>query len=434
MTTRSRCLVLGLDGVPLTLARKLTGKLPNLGALAAGPNATTIRAELPELSPVNWTSFATATGPGGHGVFGFVRIDPLTYALALADSTQVAAPSIFDRLGAAGLSSRVVNLPNTYPARPIRGMLVAGFVAEELAKAVHPPFLLGPLAAAGYRLEADTRRGLTDPDFLLAELRATLKSREAALDLLWPDLDFDLFVFVLTETDRLFHFLYPAVREPAHPLHDACLEFLREWDRLLGSVLSRYEDLPGPKRLVVLADHGFTELKVEADLNRWLASQGLLTLLPARSRDPLAAEFEAQRIAPKSAAFALDPGRVYLHTKRRFARGRLSDAEAATLREDLRAALLSLTFEGEPVMEGVFAAEEIYAGPCLGRAPDLVCLARPGFDLKAKFNRAEVFGRFGRLGAHTAEGALFSDSRGERPATLADAGALVLRHFGIAGS
>lgn len=429
MIPRSRCLVLGLDGLPLSLARELGDRLPNLGRLAADPRATTIRAELPELSPVNWTSFATAKGPGEHGVFGFVRIDPATYALSLTDATQVATPLIFDRLGRLGLSSRVVNLPNTYPARAMPGMLVSGFVAEDLSRAVFPPFLLGPLAAAGYRLEADTTRGAGDPDFLLSELRATLRSRAAALDLLWPDLCFDLFVLVLTETDRLFHFLFPAVRDRGHALHSACLEFLREWDRLLGRILSRFDDLPEPKRLVVLADHGFTELKIEVDLNCWLSSQGLLRLLPARNGEACA-ELDAARIAQDSKAFALDPGRIYLHTQRRFARGRLSSAEAARLRERIREALLALTFEGERVMEGVFAAGDIYAGPCLDRAPDLVCLGRPGFDLKAKFNRREIFGRFGRLGTHTADGAFFFDTQGERPASLKDAGALVLRHFG----
>ena len=433
MLQRPRLAVLGLDGLPLSLARELAPRLPNLAGLL--PGAGSIRAELPELSPVNWTSLATAQGPETHGVFGFTRLDPQNYQLSLADSTHVACPTVFDRLGERGLVSRVVNLPNTYPARPLRGMLVAGFVAPELSRAVFPPFLAGQLARLGYQLEADTTRGAKDPAYLLAGLKATLASRRAALDLLWPDLAWDLFVFVLTETDRLFHFLWSAVADHTHPLHPDCLELLQEWDACIGAFLSRYEDLPGPKRLMVLADHGFTTLVTEVDLNRWLVEAGLLQLLPPQKHGG-DAEWEAGRVGPQSAALALDPGRIWLHDKRRFGRGRLAAQEVPRLAQELRTALLGLTFQGERVMEQVFFGHDLYTGAAerFGAAvPDLVCLARPGFDLKAKFDRDAVFGRFGRDGAHTAGDAIFCDSLGARPERMRDAGRLILEHFGTAG-
>ncbi len=56
--SKKRIVVLGLDGLPLELAKRLGTALPNIGRLAA--EATTVRAEIPELSPVNWTSFSRA--------------------------------------------------------------------------------------------------------------------------------------------------------------------------------------------------------------------------------------------------------------------------------------------------------------------------------------------------------------------------------------
>ena len=440
---RPRLVVLGLDGLPFSLARALcaAGRLPHLAALALGPRCRPIHAELPELSPVNWTSFYTAAAPGEHGVFGFTRIHPHDYTIALADFAQVTAPTIYDRLGERGLVSKVVNLPNTYPARAFaggRGMLVAGFVAPDLRRAVHPPFLAAPLAAAGYRLEADTWRGKTDPDFLLGDLSAMLDARRKALDLLWPDLAWDTFTFVLTETDRLFHFLFHAVAHAGHPLHAACLDFLDRWDALVGEVLSRYAALPEPKRLIALADHGFTELIVEVDVNVWLREQGLLTLsgpLPAH-------ELDASRIAPATRAFALDPGRIYLHTAARFGRGGVSQAEAPALATRIRDGLMALRWKGQPVMTAVHTGATLYSGSLAHAAPDLVCEAHPGFDLKAKFDRATVFGRFGRTGAHTAGDAFYYDSDAnltattahgpaDRPFTPRHAGMAVLDHFGI---
>ncbi|MEG6504633.1 alkaline phosphatase family protein [Nitratidesulfovibrio sp. 1201_IL3209] len=481
--TRPRLVVLGLDGLPFSLARHLCvrGRTPNLARIAASPNASALAAELPDLSPVNWTSFYTASGPETHGVYGFTRFNVATRRLSLADFSQVAAPTIFDRLGQRGLTSRVVNLPNTYPARPIPGMLVSGFVAHDLARAVHPPFLLGPLAGAGYRLEADTARGGSDPAHLLAELRATLASRRAALRLLWPDLAWNLFVLVLTETDRLFHFLWDAVIGEDHPLHPACMDFLAEWDALVGEVLDLVKALSArdgrPVRLLALADHGFGPVRAEVDLNAWLRGQGLLRQVTPGGVEQCG-ELDSATLHPDSAAFALDPGRIYLRTRRRFPDGTLDDAAGRHLSERLRHELMELTFEGTPVFRAVLTADEAYgpevpgqgalgqcapgqaasgpgaAGHVFGAgepattsahadgppmrwaAPDLVCVPAYGFDLKAKWNRTQIFGlpeQFGRTGTHTPDDAFWYDSQpdGSAPVSVRDAGAAVLRHFGL---
>ncbi len=426
--SRSRLVLLGLDGLPLDLARSLAPQLPNLARLAE--RAGTVEAEIPELSPVNWTSLYTAQGPETHGIYGFTKLDPQTYQLSVVSSLDVACPTIFDRLGEAGLVSRVVNLPNTWPAKPLRGMLVAGFVAWDLERAVHPPFLASQLA--GYKLEADTSQGASDPDRLLAQCSATLDSRRMALDLLWPDLAWDLFVFVLTETDRILHFLYPAVADPDHPRHADCLGLLVKWDRLMGEVLERYDGLPEPKRLVVTADHGFTELVIEVDLNVWLHERGLLSL-----SGPPRDEWDASVISPETKAFALDPGRIYLHRADCFSRGRLTPQQAGDLLPAMQKGLADLTFEGRPVMQEVLTAEQAYGPHPIGPVPDLVCVPEPGFDCKAKFDRDAVFGRYGRFGAHTRSGGIFLDSRRDSlgtpdtPPRLRDVGHLILKHFAL---
>jgi predicted AlkP superfamily phosphohydrolase/phosphomutase len=418
-------IVLGLDGLPLDLARKLAcdGICPQLARLL--PRARTILAELPELSPVNWTSFFTASGPEQHGVFGFTRINARSYELGIADFSQVRVPTLWDRLGEAGYGSRVVNLPNTYPARPLRGMMVSGFVARERRGALYPPFLNGVLG--DYVLESDTSRGSADPEYLLAGLRRSLASRRKAFELLWRDQNWHLFILVLTETDRLFHFLWDAVTGPAHPLHADCAAFLREWDACIGHVADVAACLDA--RLVVLADHGFSALTVECDVNSWLREQGCLAQSLPPEQSP---ELDGLCIHPRSTAFALDPGRIYLHTRRRFAKGSLSDEEAARLLPRLREGLRKLRWMDAPAFSAVFSAGELYDGPMLPLAPDLVSVPDDGFDVKAKFNRPGIFGHFGRSGAHTRDGGIFYDSEGGAPARLRDAGTLVLKHFGLA--
>jgi len=427
---RSRLAILGLDGLSLDMTRTLCGltNLPALAGIVDDPRAHAVRSELPELSPVNWTSLATGLGPEEHGVFGFTGIGSDDYAVRVGDADDIRAPRFWESLGARGLTCKVVNWPNAYPARPFPGMLVAGFVAPELSRACHPPVLARILGGKGYRLEADTARGKDDPDLLLRELHAMIASRRLALDLLWPDLAFDCFALVLTETDRLFHFLLHAVLDQTHPLHGACMAWLSAFDALVGEFLERFAALPEPRRLMVVADHGFAPLITEVDVNAWLVRHGFLRLA-GRPRH----ELDAAVIAPGSRALALDPGRVFVHVRDRFARGSVPPAERRAVARDVAEGLMALRFKGEPVMERIFTGEELYPGAIengfAAQVPDLVCQAKPGFSLTAKWDRGEIFGRFGRSGCHTAQGALWFDTRGSRPERMRNAGREITRHF-----
>ena len=127
MTARSRLCVLGLDGLSLDIANFLAPHCPNLATITT--QAGTLRSELPELSPVNWTSFFTGKGPEKHGIYGFTSINPQTYQLFINNFTQVACPTLFDSLGQRAKISKSINLPTTFPARSLRGMMISGFVA-----------------------------------------------------------------------------------------------------------------------------------------------------------------------------------------------------------------------------------------------------------------------------------------------------------------
>jgi predicted AlkP superfamily phosphohydrolase/phosphomutase len=277
-----------------------------------------------------------------------------------------------------------------------------------------------------YVLEADSSRGATAPRELLLGLRSSLASRGRAFEKLWPDQDWNLFILTLTETDRLFHFCWDAVTDAAHPLHGDCAALLREWDGIVGRVLDVAECLNA--RLMALADHGFVGLEAECDCNSLLRAAGLLIQTPPPEKAP---ELDGACIDPRSAAFALDPGRIYLHTRRRFARGVLSDEDAALLLPRLREELPRLRRFDKPVFSAILPAGELYKGPMLPYAPDLVCVPEHGIDLKAKFNRPDIFGRFGRSGTHSEEDAFFYDSGRSRPARPRDAGRAVLEHFGL---
>ena len=97
-------------------------------------------------TPVAWSTFATGTNPGGHGVFDFIRRDPNTYFPAQT-FTQYEQKNIFlppkavnlrrgvplwELLTKASVPSTIVRFPRTYPPDTIYGRMLAGMGVPDL--------------------------------------------------------------------------------------------------------------------------------------------------------------------------------------------------------------------------------------------------------------------------------------------------------------
>src|SRR5438309_1959222 len=129
--------------------------MPNLAQLLAGGTVAPMRSSIPVISSVSWTSFMTGRNPGKHGVYGFTDVKPGTFTMFFPNFGNVRSDTLWDVAGRAGKRSIVLNVPNTYPARPLEGLLVSGFVAVNLERAVFPPSLLPRLQAENYRIDVD---------------------------------------------------------------------------------------------------------------------------------------------------------------------------------------------------------------------------------------------------------------------------------------
>jgi predicted AlkP superfamily phosphohydrolase/phosphomutase len=396
---KRRLALIGLDGVPYSLLRRLAveGVIPNLSRLFDQGCLAQTESPLPEISSVSWSTFMTGVDPGGHGIFGFVDLDE-AYRLYFPNFTHLQAPPFWDRWGRQGLRSVVINLPSTFPAREMPGVLIAGFVAVDLARAVWPPSLLPWLEERGYRVDVDSSRAKEDPAGLARDLRVLLDTRfETALELYRRE-RWDFLMLTVTGTDRLHHFFWHALEDPADPFHSAFLDYYRALDAWIGKFL----DLTGDRHPVCLmSDHGFTGIRSEVFVNRLLADHGWLAYRSSAPRTHQDIDFTATR------AFCLDPGRIYLNRRDRFARGTVSSEDVPALRRELRALLEDLRHEGSPVLAEIHEREELYTGPCARRGPDLVLRPRDGFDLKGGVQSLRLFGRSHRTGMHTQHDAFF---------------------------
>jgi predicted AlkP superfamily phosphohydrolase/phosphomutase len=386
-----RIVLIGLDGVPYGLIRDLAGSgtMPHMQSLIAQGLFCPLASSIPEISSVAWSSIITGANPAEHGIFGFTDLAPGTYRRVFPNFASLQAPPFWTRPEFG--RTAILNVPSTYPARPLDGCLVAGFVALDLEQAVYPPELVPQLQALDYRVDVDAGKAVQSMRLFLADLERTLQARVAAYRYLWQSERWDTFMLVFTGTDRLAHYLWHAYEDEKHRYHQAFLDHFHQIDAAIGEIAGR---LAADDLLLMLSDHGFERLDKEVYVNHVLAEHGLLSF-PAGEPARLA------RIDGATRAFALDPGRIYLHERGRYGRGSVSPAGREPLLREIEGLFESLAIDGQRVIRRAYRREEIYHGPWLERAPDLDVLAEPGYNLRATLRPGRLWDRGQRSGKHT---------------------------------
>ncbi|MDP8224657.1 MAG: alkaline phosphatase family protein [Candidatus Lernaella stagnicola] len=395
---KKKAVVLGLDGVPHTLLQQFLaqGILPNMKRIFDQGNLRRMEVTVPEISSVSWPSFMTGVDPGTHGVFGFTELLENSYDMYFPNFTHIKAPTIWDQLEKQGKRSIVLNQPGTYPAKRINGVLVSGFVAIEMHKAVFPAKYIGKLKRLDYDIDIDTNIARKNHNFAFQELDRTLEGRRKAVDLLWDNEEWDYFELVVTGTDRLHHYLWHALTDENHRHHERAIGYYRAVDAFAGEMAERYVKATKDDSLsgfFMLSDHGFCALEKEVALTRFLLEKGLMKF---DTEEPT----ELGEISSESKVFLMDPNRIYVHTSDRFPKGGVDPADKAKVVEDVKAALGELEFEGRKLVRRFFHQEEAYHGPFAAQGPDLVAVSIDGFDFKGSPDRREVFGHFGLTGMH----------------------------------
>lgn len=398
---RPRVFVLGLDGTPGSYLRAeiSAGRLPNLAALFADGGPVPMRSSLPSVSSTAWTTFLTGRDPGGHGVFGFMDCKAASHDLYFPNLEHVTAPTLWDVLGSVGRRSVILNVPGTYPARPLDGVLVSGFVAPRIERAVHPPGLLPRLRAMGYRIDLDTWAARAEFEALRQDLFATLDRRLEAIRMLLAEEPWDLHVAVITETDRLYHFMWNAMAAGEERAVDLFQRFHDAIDRFVGWLV---DSLPDGTHLVILSDHGFAAERRRVFTNAWLRERGYLAFDVDEPKG-------LDTISPASAVYSLDPGRFYVNRAGGRARGGVPPQRAGAVVDRLVEELADLRdpATGELVYGQLVRREDAYHGPYAAFGPDVVLTLRPGYELKGSTAARAVLGppAAGLGGMHTSDDA-----------------------------
>jgi len=289
-----RVLFVGLDGADWQLLDSYmqAGLMPNLAALAKEGRTAVLSTIHPPLSPLVWTTMMTGTSPLDHGILDFTRRNPETGDLEPITSGERRVPAIWNLATEAGKSVAVFGLWATWPAEPVRGLLVADRLSSFTSRDNPPPGVVYPRAQEAWARETlekadrevdfnalraylpwlgqdeyDRWQAAPDPyAHPVSALRRILIETRAyhALATLWLAREKpDLAIVYFQGTDTLGHIFAPY----APPRQEAVSEedfqrfskvpelYFAEVDRLLGDYRKLAE--ASGSVLMIASDHGF---------------------------------------------------------------------------------------------------------------------------------------------------------------------------------
>ena len=416
-------LVIGLDGLDLGVVEALgPARLPKLHEVMRRGAFSALESIRPPATLPNWTTFLTGLDPGRHGVFDFTTRHG--YRVRFTGGTARQTPTVFQRLDALGLKCACLSFPATWPPEKLEhGIFVSGWDAPVAFEAdrsfMWPPSLYDETVSRfGTPTFDDVDEFRADQAGWIDELpnalarRVERKTRWARW--LLEREDWDVFALYFGESDTAAHYLW-AHHDPESPRRPAELGgtqreglaiVYQALDRAVGELI----EARGPDgEITILSDHGSggSSDKV-VHINRLLAEHGLLQFklrgprlgaglkevalrrLPPRLRERLFrmgnawlpsrlesnvrfGDIDMSRTVAFSDELNYFPG-IHLNIRGREPSGTVDPKETQEAILRVRAALLSVRdpWSGKPVFASVTRREELFEGPCVERAPDLL--------------------------------------------------------------
>jgi predicted AlkP superfamily phosphohydrolase/phosphomutase len=424
--TGKKTLLVGLDAACWEYLQPLLdrGRLPTLQGLMRTGASGVLMSTMPPWTPTAWASIITGKNPGRHGVFDMMWRRPNTYEFVPTNSEMRIGAPFWTYLEQSGLRVGLVNVPYTYPPEAVRGFLVAGFGASRSAEELtYPRNLMASLGPGyeGYRpvVDTDVLRHGTAEEILRMERDHQARQVETALEAA-ARLPVDVLAINLMLLDHANHKM-------------ADMEMVSQAIEYCDSDLARLIQSYQPDNVMVISDHGSRRIKGRFLLHAWLTDHGYQSQVPRTWREqsealnwllaqwlpavrgwtggreklargllrqsllrmpkafrgglwraltsaiPFAEKYIQESEVVDYARSVVFPGSIYsgllyFNVNGRDPAGVLRGDERASLAAELRGALEALRDpdSDEPLFPRVYEAAELYQGPYLDQAPDLI--------------------------------------------------------------
>lgn len=368
-----RLLVVGLDCLEPSLAfDRWADRMPNLTRLRERGVWARMRSTIPPITIPAWQCMVTGKDPGTLGMYGFRNRKDYSYdAFVFADGRMVREPRVWDVLSKQGLKNIILGVPQTYPPKPLNGVMVSGFPLPDMEGTWTYPATLKQevMSVCDYIPDAEDFRSENKQEILDTLITMAQRRFKLAGHLL-ANKPWDFFMMVEMGTDRIVHVLWRYTDEkhrhyvPNHPLNNAMRDYYALCDKLMGELIAPYENDPDTA-IAVVSDHGARGMDGGIRINEWLIREGYLTLkerpkeLVGMSKLIKAGQIDWSRT--KVWAEGGYYSRIMLNIKDREPEGIVEPAAVPALLAELTAKLKAIPDDqGRPLTTHVYTAQETY--------------------------------------------------------------------------
>jgi len=374
-----RVVVIGWDCAPTDLLTdEWLAQMPNLRSLVGRGLSGPMRSSDPPITVPAWTCMLSSKNPGQLGFYGFRNRKPGEYdGMWIANSAAVKAQRLWDILSSRGKRCAVFNVPQTYPVKPVNGILISSFLTPSTeSEYTYPAQLKADIdrAAGGYMIDCENFR-TDDKAGLLEQIYHITDKRFAVAKYLWEREAWDFFMMVYMGSDRIHHgfwkFHDPQHRKfpPGNPFENAIRDYYKHLDEQLGEII----DMAGEDAaIMIVSDHGAKRMEGSFNINDWLIEEGLLTLNVPLDGPP---KFSADLVDwPRTIAWAWGGyySRVFVNVQGREPQGTVAPGEYESVRDDLIKRLTWIRDEQGRVMDTqALRPQDLFSGPYVQEAPDL---------------------------------------------------------------
>jgi predicted AlkP superfamily phosphohydrolase/phosphomutase len=421
----TRVFVIGLDAGTFDLLDPWIkeGRLPNLKRMIEKSTHGRLESTIPPVTPPAWTSFMTGVNPGKHGVLDFFTFDPNSFKKGLVNSSHVRSKRFWDLSGERGKRSIILYVPVTYPPRMSEGIMISGIPAPLQGEFIYPKEMGRNLEEklGKWWIVADGDKFMDfHEETFLSEIYQTLETRFRVASYLMTK-EWDLFVWVIMETDWIQHFLWEEKER-------CLLPFYIKIDEMIGHFK---ESLKKEDVILILSDHGFGSISKNFYINSWLREKGFLISKRQRVRPQENLDLgivhhkkESSMIQKikyllvkkrlgidwqKTQAYFYPTGwfwGIRINMKGREPNGIVQPEEYDEVRNRIIEAMERTVDEEEGirVFERVYRREGIYSGAYTKNAPDIIFALHPDYYLSDRIGNYIFKKRKDRGGFHRRDG------------------------------
>ena len=124
-----RLLIIGLDGATFDVLNPMidAGRMPHFKRFMENGVSGVLESTKPPITPAAWTTFMTGKGPGRHGIVDFEKYDIESHTLTFNSTFEIREKTLWELLSEKGLKVGSINVPMTYPPKPVNGFMISGF-------------------------------------------------------------------------------------------------------------------------------------------------------------------------------------------------------------------------------------------------------------------------------------------------------------------